>query len=128
MKLLLDTHIVLAGVNRQMAARYPRIDRLLNDASIECFVSVVSIWEIAIKSRLGKLKTEIPLFEIPDYLTRARFKILAIGIPHVITVAAPEPPTRDPFDRLLLSQCQVEGLRLVTLDQALISHPVTYLV
>lgn len=124
MKILLDTHIILAGVNQEMAKLYPRVDRLLDDEANESFVSVVSIWEIAIKSRLGKLETQIPVADIPDYLNRAHFIVLPITIPHVIAVAEPEPPTRDPFDRLLLVQCQVEGLRLVTVDRALVGHPV----
>ena len=40
--------------------------------------------------------------------------------------AEPEPQTRDPFDRLLLGQCQVENLRLVTLDRALAAHPLAW--
>jgi PIN domain nuclease of toxin-antitoxin system len=47
-------------------------------------------------------------------------------VPHVITLVLPEPPTRDPFDRLLLAQAQVEGLQLVTIDRALIDHPLAY--
>jgi PIN domain nuclease of toxin-antitoxin system len=123
MRVLLDTHIVLAGVNREMSKLFPHVDRLLAQRSTESFVSVASIWEIAIKSRLGKLKTQIPIAEISDYLVMARFVILPINIPHVTAVAMPEPPTRDPFDRLLLAQCQVEELRLVTVDGALVGHP-----
>lgn len=52
--------------------------------------------------------------------------ILPIDIPHVITAAEPEPDTRDPFDRLLLAQCQVEGLQLVTIDRALVGHRLAF--
>jgi PIN domain nuclease of toxin-antitoxin system len=74
------------------------------------------------QSRLGKLKMQIPLAEIPDYLTATHFIILPITTSHAIAKADPEPSTRDPFDRLLLSQCQVEGLQLATVDRALIGH------
>ncbi|WJR66032.1 type II toxin-antitoxin system VapC family toxin [Neorhizobium sp. CSC1952] len=126
MRLLLDTHFVLAGVNREMAERYPLIERLIAESLTESFVSVASLWEIAIKSRLGKLETRIPVEDIPSYLASAGFTILHIDIPHVITAAEPEPETRDPFDRLLLAQCQAEGLLLVTIDRALTGHRLAF--
>ncbi len=48
---------------------------------------------------------------------------MAINEHHAIAEVLPEPATRDPFDRLLLAQCLVEGLRLVTVDRALVGHP-----
>lgn len=119
---MLDTHFVLAGVNREMAERYPVMDKLIASGDVDGFVSVASLWEIAIKSRLGKLKPRLPIEEIPDYLQSAGFTLLPILIPHVITAADPVPATRDPFDRLLLAQCQVEGLQLVTIDRSLVDH------
>jgi PIN domain nuclease of toxin-antitoxin system len=47
--------------------------------------------------------------------------LVLIDARHVLASVLPEPATRDPFDRLLLAQCQVEGLRLVTIDRALIT-------
>jgi PIN domain nuclease of toxin-antitoxin system len=49
--------------------------------------------------------------------------VLPIVTAHVIAHVAPEPPTRDPFDRLLLAQCKTEARRLVTIDRALVDHP-----
>jgi PIN domain nuclease of toxin-antitoxin system len=126
MRLLLDTHFVLAGINQEVSARFPGFDLILNSDAAESFVSVVSIWEIAIKSRLNKLAPRIPVGDIPDYLRSAKFRILSIDVQHVITAADPEPPTKDPFDRLLLAQCQVEGLQLVTIDRALADHRLAF--
>ena len=56
------------------------------------------------------------------YFEALGLAILAIELNHVIASADPEPETRDPFDRLLLAQCQVENLRLVTVDRALVNH------
>ncbi|MDE1158128.1 MAG: type II toxin-antitoxin system VapC family toxin [Neorhizobium sp.] len=126
MRLLLDTHFVLAGVNQEMSTRYPDFDRLLDSGVAESFVSVVSLWEIAIKARLGKLVPRLPVEQIPDYLHTAHFQIITITVPHVIAVAKPEPPTRDPFDRLLLAQCQFETMQLVTVDRALAGHPLAF--
>lgn len=52
--------------------------------------------------------------------------LIVINHRHVLTAPEPEPATRDPFDRLLLAQCSVENLRLVTLDRALGSHALTW--
>lgn len=125
-RLLLDTHFVLAGADGDMAVKYPRAERYITRFADVSFVSVASLWEIAIKSRLGKLSPKLPLREIPAYLNVAGFRTLGIDIAHVLTAAEPEPPTRDPFDRLLLAQCQVEGLLLVTIDRALVDHPLAF--
>ena len=50
-------------------------------------------------------------------------KVAAIDERHALTSVEPEPMTRDLFDRMLLAQCQVEGLRFVTIDRALVAHP-----
>ena len=123
MRLLLDTHIILALVQENLTERFPSVHRILADGA-EGFVSVASLWEIAIKTRLNKLAPRLPVAEIPGYLQASGLTILPIDIAHVIIAADPEPETRDPFDRLLLSQCQIEGLQLVTVDRALIAHPV----
>ncbi len=127
MRLLLDTHVVISMVNDRFAVEFLLIYRMLIDRSTDATVSVASIWEIAIKSRLGKLRTEISVSQIPAFLLASGIAILPIYVPHVIAMAEPEPSTRDPFDRLLLTQCQVEGLRLVTVDRALTSHPLAFL-
>lgn len=123
MKLLLDTHIVLAFLRREFDSQFPAFHKFFSGATISGFVSVASLWEIAIKSRLGKLDPGMPLDQMPVMLQASDLKILPIDIPHVITAAEPEPETRDPFDRLPLAQCQAEGLLLVTVDRALVHHP-----
>ena len=123
MRVLLDTHVVLALLRRSLAERHPRIAQSLADPSTIGLVSVASLWETAIKARLGKLEPGMALEDIAGYLEAIGLSILPIETRHVIVTAAPEPDTRDPFDRMLLAQCQVEGLRLVTMDRALTRHP-----
>ncbi|MBY5455140.1 type II toxin-antitoxin system VapC family toxin [Rhizobium leguminosarum] len=123
MRVLLDTHMVIAIAQRQLTERFPRVRQLLSDATTSGFVSVASLWEIAIKTRLGKLQPGLPLETIPVYLQETGLTILPIDVPHVVTAADPEPETRDPFDRLLLAQCKVEGLKLATVDRLLVGHP-----
>jgi PIN domain nuclease of toxin-antitoxin system len=122
MRLLLDTHVVIAMVNQRFSVDFPMVRRLLIEGVATGFVSVASLWEIAIKSRLGKLETNIPVTQIPDFLRSSGIAIFPIDVNHVMAEVQPEPPTRDPFDRLLLAQCQVEGFRLVTVDRALVDH------
>jgi PIN domain nuclease of toxin-antitoxin system len=126
MGLLLDTHFVIAFLRQTFATQFPHVHRVLSGRADVVYVSVASLWEIAIKHRLGKLEIEVPLERMPNSLEASGLTILPIAIAHVLTAAHPEPPTRDPFDRLLLAQAQVEGLQLVTIDRALIDHPLAY--
>ncbi len=123
MNLLLDTHIVLAGMNGTLDQRYPAHAKALHEHSGLSIVSSVTGWEIAIKTRLGKLSIPIFIELLPDYFKRAGYKILPVTLQHSITDLVPLPKTRDPFDRMLLSQCQVEGLKLLTADGKLVGHP-----
>lgn len=71
--------------------------------------SVASLWEIAIKTRLARLHPSIPIASLPDEINAIGMRLLIIDHRHVLAELDPEPATRDPFDRLLLAQCQVEG-------------------
>ncbi|MHB1102643.1 MAG: type II toxin-antitoxin system VapC family toxin [Devosia sp.] len=126
MRVLIDTHVVLGLLRRDLLENYPRISTSLSDPTTIGFVSVATLWEIAIKTRLGKLNPEMPLEDIAGYLDALGLAILPIETAHVITAADPVPETRDPFDRLLLAQCQVENLTLATVDQALVDHPLAW--
>jgi PIN domain nuclease of toxin-antitoxin system len=123
MRILLDTHVALHFLRPALAMQCREIGRRLTDPSTIGFVSVASLWEIAIKTRLGKLDAGVPLQDIAGYLEAIGLSILPIEVEHVITATYPEPESRDPFDRLLLAQCQVENLKLATLDRALVKHP-----
>jgi PIN domain nuclease of toxin-antitoxin system len=125
MKLLLDTHIFLALIE-DGAARLPAgVASLLRDGASEHHLSAASLWEIAIKCRLGKLRLSISLGALPELLDGLGVKTVVIDERHALASVDPEPKTRDPFDRMLLAQCQVEGFRLLTIDRALVSHPLT---
>jgi PIN domain nuclease of toxin-antitoxin system len=123
MRLLLDTHILLAYIERRTESFAAGTRRLLEDPAGEFFVSVASLWEIAIKQRIGKLQLTPSLEMLPDLIDAMNMELLPITARHVLTAVEPEPLTRDPFDRLLLAQCQIEDLRLITLDRVIVSHP-----
>ncbi|HEX8044874.1 type II toxin-antitoxin system VapC family toxin [Rhizobium sp.] len=122
MRVLFDTHIVLALLGDVLEKEYPRMASRLLDPATVSFVSVATLWEMAIKTRLGKLDPGMPLEDIPGHLEDFGVTILSIEPSHALTAADPEPASRDPFDRLLLAQCQVEGLKLATVDRALAHH------
>lgn len=123
MRILLDTHVVLSLLQDNFQLRYPRIYLQLALPDSFGIVSVASLWEMAIKARLGKLELGLPLEEMPGYIDALGLRILPIETQHVLVTVDPTPPTRDPFDRLLLAQCQSEGLLLATIDRALMDHP-----
>lgn len=123
MRLLLDTHIFI-GLSRQtLSSAHPDFYRAILQTQSEAFVSVASIWEIAIKTRLGKLDAGLPPANIAEYCLSLGLKVLPISAAHATAELDPEPDTSDPFDRMLLAQCKAEGLQLVTIDRALVSHP-----
>jgi PIN domain nuclease of toxin-antitoxin system len=122
---LLDTHIMLAALG-QVDLSLPESIRNELVGQDEIFVSVVSIWEIAIKHRIGKLKLSIPLALLPILIADQNIKVLSITTEHTLSSIKPELITKDPFDRLLLGICAVEGMRLLTLDRAIVDHPLAW--
>ena len=123
MKLLLDTNILLAMLEKTLA---PAFNDALVDEDNDLVASVASLWEIAIKVRLGKLPIKTSLEQIPDAIAAMDIALMTIEVAHVLANVDPLPPTRDPFDRLLLAQCAVENMQLVTTDRALVSHPLAW--
>jgi len=113
MNLLLDTHIVLWWLKDDplLSAKHKE---LLSNPEHVCFISAASIWEISIKSALGKL-------EIPDsYIEELKlegFQELPIHWKHTGMVKYLPLHHRDPFDRLLIAQAKMEHLTLLTVDE-----------
>lgn len=117
MKLLLDSQILVAIAHNQSAS-LPAIQAQLQSPTNQMFVSVASLWEIAIKFRLGKLLLPRPPAALAVFFQALGYRLIAIDHRHAVEDLRDQPATRDPFDRLLLAQCQVESLLLVTTDRA----------
>lgn len=115
MRLLLDTHVFIWAVtdSRKLAASA----RKMIVAASEVHVSAASIWEIAIKARLGKIDGD-PL-KMADAIERSGFVELPICSRHAVMVAHLPLHHADPFDRLLVAQAVSEPLILLTADEAL---------
>ena len=118
MKLLVDTQAFLyyfRGDPRLSARARILIDDVIN----ELLLSTGSVREMAIKSSLGKLNLGEPLADfISRRLDAYRFRLLPITLEHMAVVSRLPFHHRDPFDRLLIAQSMVEGLPLVSRDQA----------
>jgi PIN domain nuclease of toxin-antitoxin system len=89
----------------------------VNDTSNELFLSIGSIWEIAIKSAKGKLdiKSSISAL-IEDHVLKRRIEILSINAEHLDQVQLLPHHHKDPFDRLIIAQSIVENLKVLTVD------------
>ena len=96
---------------------------VVGDADI-VYVSLASAWEIAIKTSIGKLRLANP---IEQELVASDFEPLPVGLRHIEHVASLPLHHRDPFDRMLVAQCQVERLTLVTADRRLQPYDVPFL-
>lgn len=116
MRMLLDTHAFLwwVGAGRKL----PRRARsAVGSGRNECFVSIATAWEIAIKVSLGSLRVESSLERfLPDQIAANGFQPLPIDLRHTARVATLPFHHRDPFDRLLVAQALEEELAVVTAD------------
>jgi PIN domain nuclease of toxin-antitoxin system len=121
MKLLLDTHLLIWATARTARLSAPARE-MLEAPENEPVFSAASIWEIAIKYMLAR-----PHFDVePNRLRRALldggYAELPITSAHAAAVAALPDGHKDPFDRLLLAQANVEGILLLTSDAALAQY------
>lgn len=120
MRLLLDTHALLwwQTDDSRLSAR---ARAAIADEANEVFVSAASAWEIATKSRIGKLD-DIPQAGARfDELVRADgFRHLAVDHRHALRAGGYPQEHRDPFDRMLAAQSELESLALVTVDPAFV--------
>jgi PIN domain nuclease of toxin-antitoxin system len=128
MAFLLDTHIFISLARQTIESNYPKEAKLLQVSEDALVLSVASIWEISIKTEIGKLNAGIAPEMIEQYCFESEISVLPIKASHATHPLIPLPQTRDPFDRMLLSQCAVEGMKLVTIDRMLIGHPLVAIV
>jgi len=118
-KVLLDTQVWL-WMHVQPSRLTPRTRGVLVDPKTELLLSVASIWEIAIKYQIGRLALPTsPRAYVLDRMARNGVRALPIVAEHVFRAGELPPHHRDPFDRLLVAQAQVERIPIVTADPKL---------
>ena len=121
MKVLLDTHVLLWAAGEQ--ARLARDAReLIEDRDTELVFSAVSIWEVAIKNGLGRDDFSVDPRLLRRGLLENGYTELAVTGSHAVAVDSLPPLHKDPFDRMLVAQAQVEGFLLLTADPAVASY------
>ena len=127
MRLLLDTHTFLWFVNDSPKLSLKALHSL--EGNNELLLSTVSLWEIAIKSNIGKLKLAIPYNDfIPEHLSINEIEELAITLEHLSRLESmPLRNHRDPFDRLLIAQAIVEQIPIVSADEVFDEYEITRL-
>jgi len=118
MRLLLDTHVFLWAVSADRRLKSSTRDFLSQADAV--YVSAASIWEIAIKARLGKIEADAA--SLADAIDDSGFRELVVSARHAAAVAKLPMHHHDPFDRLLLAQAFLEPLRLVTVDDKLAAY------
>lgn len=124
MRALLDTHAFLWWVNDDNRLS-DRAREIIADPRNTLLFSAASGWEIAIKARLGKLRVAKNLERfITDQLRKNAIDILPVQLSHALHVHALPDHHRDPFDRLLVAQCHLEKLPLITGDPQLTAYSV----
>jgi len=116
-RLLLDTHIALWAVTA--SPLLPRQAEMAILAADEVFVSVASLWEVAIKHALGRGDMPVSSSQAMRAFIDAGYRLLDIKPAHAVRVETLPPLHRDPFDRLLVAQALEEPLTLVTADLVL---------
>ncbi len=122
MRLLLDTHVLLwaAGKPERLSAE---ARSLLENPANQLLFSAVSLWEVAIKNDLGRDDFKVdPRLLRRGLIDNDYFEVPVLG-EHALQIAALPPIHRDPFDRMLVAQAQVEGMTLLTVDARVAEYP-----
>lgn len=124
MRVLLDTHCWL-WMQASPERFRPSSLELVTNPSRELLLSAASSWEIAVKCAIGKLLLpEPPAVYVPSRMASSGTLGLPVEHAHALRVAELPPLHRDPFDRLLVAQAQVEGLTILTADPQLTAYDV----
>jgi len=124
LRVLLDTHSWLWMVgNPDRLADSSR--RLLRDPANDLFLSAASAWEMAIKYATGKLRLpQAPAALVAQWMAEDRLGALPILHAHALRAGELPPHHRDPFDRLLIAQAQLEGMTVLTADRVFAKYEV----
>jgi PIN domain nuclease of toxin-antitoxin system len=121
-KFLLDTHLLLWAVQNprrlSVSAR-----SLINDPLNLPVFSVVSIWEVAIKTSRGHADFNVPPMLLRETLLESGYEELPVFGKHVVAVDGLPFIHKDPFDRLLIAQATVEGITMLTVDATIGRYP-----
>ncbi len=118
MNLLLDTHVALWAITD--SPKLPqKAKELIQSPTATIWVSVASVWEIAIKHALGRGDMPVSSQDAVRYFHESGYRLVAIEAEHVVAVEGLAAHHQDPFDRIIVAQALVEPMRLMTHDPLL---------
>lgn len=121
MRLILDIHVVLWWLADDATISDDTKD--LIDTELDVFVSAATLWEVSIKTSLGKLGPA----DLPERILASGLRELPVTAMHGITAGRLPGIHRDPFDRMLIAQAKTEGLTLVTRDEQIAKYDLSLL-
>ncbi len=128
MRVLIDTHIFLWLFIEPKRIPQKVVEFLHETGANDFYLSILSAWEISIKYGASKLKLpDVPERFVPNRMAKAGFRSLPVQMSHVLFVHNLPPVHKDPFDRLLVSQSQAEGLKILTADPVFAKYKVDVL-
>lgn len=124
MKLLLDTHVFIWW-DSEPDKLSPQALSLCQNQENVLLLSVASVWEMQIKIQLGKLKLQLPLAQVIDGQKQTNgVQVLPVELGHVLALDGLPAFHKDPFDRLLIAQAQMEDAVLISADPTFTQYPV----
>lgn len=126
MAYLIDTQTLLWHFNgdKQMSNSAMEI---LKDNKLEKYISIASVWEIAIKNSIGKLLLEFSFNEIEVKLAGSNISLLNISVEHTQKIISLPLLHRDPFDRMIIAQSITENLTIISKDKNFSLYPIKLL-
>ena len=123
MKYLLDTHILLWYIEGELDLSN-QAREIIESAESTKYVSVATLWEIAIKLSIDKLTLTKPFEIIPEFININGFVLLPILPKHLFEIKKLTHYYKDPFDRLLIAQAISENMTIISADKIFNSYPV----
>ncbi len=123
MKYLIDTHTLIWFVENDSKLP-PATSSIISNLQNSIFVSMASLWEISIKTSIGKLKLNQPVQSIFNCLPLQSIEVLPINQDHILEILSLSFHHRDPFDRLIIAQASIENMPIISCDTIFDSYPI----
>jgi PIN domain nuclease of toxin-antitoxin system len=124
MTLLIDTHVFLWSIGAESKLSKRAFASMKRGSGNELFLSIASLWEIALKVDSGKLDLPTTPAYFDTHMTILGARLLHISPAHIHATLSLPKIHKDPFDRMLAAQCVVEKMHLVTTDKIFRKYPI----
>ncbi|MBD3630448.1 type II toxin-antitoxin system VapC family toxin [Cyclobacterium sp.] len=112
----MDTHAILWFLSGDKRIP-PQSRKIISNPNNRCFISMASLWEMAIKVKIGKLDLLVDLKEFVFHLKKNNIEIIPLAFEHILETMDLEDHHRDPFDRIILAQAKFENMTIISKDE-----------